>query len=272
MKEDPTIGIPIQHHEGDAGFDLVTTETVTLEPGECRVVSTGLRLVIPRGIYGQIMPRSGMAKMGLTVDGGVIDSSYNGVVHAILVNRNHNRTLTIHRYDRVVQILFLPVINTPLKEITKMPQTTRSDQGFGSTGMYRVMSRKPMITNEEERTKTAGKAVYKLGSTLTEDQKQTIHQLMKAYEDVSAIEFEEIKNSKVRFTHKINTEDSLPIKSQPYRVPIQYREWMRKEITEMEQAGIIRKSKSPWASPVVIVPKKTGDPQNPFSPRLCVDF
>ena len=48
-------------------------------------------------------------------------------------------------------------------------------------------------------------------------------------------------------------------------------EWVQKEIECLEHVGIITKSMSPWASPIVVVPK-TSSPREPLKRRLCVDF
>ena len=62
-----------------------------------------------------------------------------------------------------------------------------------------------------------------------------------------------------------------PIASRPYTVPLKHYEWVQKEISTLERAGIITKSISPWASPVVILPKKSA-PGEPPQRRMCVDF
>ena len=69
----------------------------------------------------------------------------------------------------------------------------------------------------------------------------------------------------------IDTGNSPPIASRPYTLPLKHHEWVRNEITTLERAGIITKSISPWASPVVIVPKKSA-PGEPPQRRMCVDF
>ena len=69
----------------------------------------------------------------------------------------------------------------------------------------------------------------------------------------------------------IDTGNSPPITSRPYTLPLKHYEWVRKEISTLERAGIITKSISPWASPVVIVPKKSA-PGEPPQRRMCVDF
>ena len=67
-------------------------------------------------------------------------------------------------------------------------------------------------------------------------------------------------------THRIDTDDVLPIHSSPYKIPQKLEEEVNKEIEKMLQLGIIRASMSPWASPVVIVPKPDG------TIRFCMDY
>ena len=69
----------------------------------------------------------------------------------------------------------------------------------------------------------------------------------------------------------IDTGDSPPIASRPYTLSLKHFNWVQKEITTLERAGIIKKSISPWASPVVIVPKKYA-PGEPPQRRMCIDF
>ena len=69
----------------------------------------------------------------------------------------------------------------------------------------------------------------------------------------------------------IDTGESPPIASKPYTLSLKHYDWVQKEITTLERAGIITKSISPWASPVVIVPKKSA-PGEPPQRWMCVDF
>ena len=66
--------------------------------------------------------------------------------------------------------------------------------------------------------------------------------------------------------HDINTETARPINCAPYRrAPIE-REQLRNLVNDMLDKGVVRESQSPWASPVVLIPKKDG------SVRFCVDY
>ena len=64
---------------------------------------------------------------------------------------------------------------------------------------------------------------------------------------------------------------SAELSSRPYTLPLKYYEWVQRKIESLERAGVITKSMSKWASPIVIVPKKSA-PGEPLKRRLCVDF
>ena len=72
-------------------------------------------------------------------------------------------------------------------------------------------------------------------------------------------------------TMHVDTGDSPPICQKPYTLPLKHYSWVQQEIETLEQAGIIKKSLSPWASPIVVVPKKSR-PGEPPRWRMCVDF
>ena len=69
----------------------------------------------------------------------------------------------------------------------------------------------------------------------------------------------------------VDTGDSPPICQKPYTLPLKHYSWVQQEVETLERAGIIKKSLSPWASPIVVVPKKS-TPGEPPRWRMCVDF
>ena len=69
----------------------------------------------------------------------------------------------------------------------------------------------------------------------------------------------------------IDTGDSPPVCQKPYSLPLKHVEWVQKELEILERAGVIQRSMSPWASPIVIVPKKS-EPGEPPRRRMCVDY
>ena len=67
----------------------------------------------------------------------------------------------------------------------------------------------------------------------------------------------------------VDTGDSPPVSSRPYTLPLKHYELVQKEIESLECAGISTKSMSPWASPIVIVPKKSSPQETPKEKIMC---
>jgi hypothetical protein len=106
---------------------------------------------------------------------------------------------------------------------------------------------------------------------LNNEQHSQIDQLFTEYANVFADNISQEGQSlelgqTTEVVHEIKTGDAKPIKLRAYRTVPDEKEFLREEITAMLEKGIIRESKSPWSSPVVIVPKKNG------KRRLCVDY
>ena len=94
--------------------------------------------------------------------------------------------------------------------------------------------------------------------------------LCKEFEDIFSKDSTDIGKTPL-ITMDIDTGDSPPVCQKPYNLPLKHREWVQKELETLERAGVIVRSISPWASPIVIVPKRT-EPGEPPRRRLCVDY
>ena len=117
---DPTIELPSYAYAGDAGLDLRSSEDVTLEPFERRLISTGLAIAIPEGYAGFVQPRSGMAlKHGLSMANtpGLIDSHYRGELKVIAINLDPREPISIKRGDRIAQLVIQQVPVVSLVEV-----------------------------------------------------------------------------------------------------------------------------------------------------------
>jgi len=237
IKLDERAIIPVQKHEGDAGFDLTALEEITLPPHEQEMISTGLQFIIPKGFVGIIKGRSGLALAGLHVLGGVIDQSFEGETKIILLNTSKIQKHQILSGERAAQILFIPVLQGILQEVKEHHGiSTRGTQGFGSTGVNAISHKK--ITNLEDGRGQETKTAYKIGENLDEKQQDHIHRLCKKFENIMATSFEEIKGT-TPFFHDVDTGDSKPIKQRPYVVPVKYKAWVEKEIKVLLDSGLI---------------------------------
>jgi hypothetical protein len=79
-----------------------------------------------------------------------------------------------------------------------------------------------------------------------------------------------VLTSTTKGCHDIRTGDALPIEKNPYRVPYALRDEMRRQLDEMLAKGVINPCASPWAAPVILVPKKSPDGTPKY--RFCTDF
>jgi len=122
-----------------AGLDLTASldAPVVIEPGERKLVPTGLAIALPRGFEGQVRPRSGLAlKHGVTCLNapGTIDADYRGELQVLLVNLS-GEPFVISRGDRIAQLVIAPVSQATLTEVDALDGTERGAGGFGSTAI-----------------------------------------------------------------------------------------------------------------------------------------
>ena len=101
------------------------------------------------------------------------------------------------------------------------------------------------------------------------DNKQQFEELNAKYPEVFSLNNEDIGHTQL-VTMDIDTGDSPPVCQKPYTLPLKHYSWVQQEIETLEWAGVIKKSISPWASPIV-VPKKSA-PGEPPRHRMCIDF
>ena len=135
---DPQLPLPSYSHAGDAGLDLLARVDIDVAPGERVAVPTGVSIALPEGFAAFVHPRSGLAlRQGLTVVNapGTIDAGYRGEIQVALVNLDHHESVSIHRGDRIAQLVISPVAVAVLHEVSSLPGSQRSAGGFGSTGV-----------------------------------------------------------------------------------------------------------------------------------------
>ena len=131
--------LPSYATEGAAGFDLHSSEFQTIPPhGGWALVSTGLKVEIPKGYEGQIRSRSGLAlKRGVVVlnSPGTIDSDYRGVIGVILQNHSGDE-FEVKPGDRIAQMVIAKVERPAIERtFVTLSKTDRAGGGFGSTGV-----------------------------------------------------------------------------------------------------------------------------------------
>jgi dUTP pyrophosphatase len=134
---DPGIAPPERAHPGDAGLDLRSAIDIVLHPGERAAIPTGIAVAIPDGYAGFVLPRSGMATrhgLALVNAPGLVDAGYRGEVKVVAINLDGREPIDIRRGDRIAQLVVLAVPDLPVREVDELPESTRGERGFGSTG------------------------------------------------------------------------------------------------------------------------------------------
>jgi len=126
--------IPTKADPDAAGFDLYASESAILEPGIQQLVHTHIAVCTPKGTYGRVAPRSGLAyKNNIFINAGVIDSNYTGEVGVIMVNFSKT-PFEVKRGDRIAQLILEQYSNAKIVEVKDLSQTVRGEGGFGSSG------------------------------------------------------------------------------------------------------------------------------------------
>jgi dUTP pyrophosphatase len=124
--------------EKSSGMDLFAAveEEIFLNPGERRLIPTGISISVPEGFEAQIRPRSGLAlKDGITLVNtpGTIDADYRGEIGILLINHGQ-KPFPVKRGDRIAQMVIAPVVRADLEWVENLDETPRSGGGFGHTG------------------------------------------------------------------------------------------------------------------------------------------
>ena len=133
------LSLPISASKFSSGVDLLCAEDTdtVLKPNKVKLISTGIKIMIPEGYEGQVRPRSGLAlKHGITVlnSPGTIDSDYRGIVKVILINLGEEKFI-IQRGDRIAQLVIQKIFFPNFEIVETLDKTKRGEGGFGHSGV-----------------------------------------------------------------------------------------------------------------------------------------
>jgi len=127
--------VPHYSHKGDAGLDLFSSVDSVLNKGEVKAVPTGIQVAIPEGHVGLIWDKSGISLKGVHRLAGVIDSGYRGEVRVVMANLGE-KLFVVKRGMKIAQLLIQPVMDVEVVEVDELKETSRGQNGFGSTGKF----------------------------------------------------------------------------------------------------------------------------------------
>jgi dUTP pyrophosphatase len=134
---DAELPLPRYAHPGDAGLDLYARHDAALDPrGGRALVPTGIAIAIPPGHAAFVLPRSGLAlRHGVTVvnSPGLIDAAYRGEVKVVMLNTDPHAAYTVHRGDRIAQLVVQRVEEVVWQVVDRLDGEDRGG-GFGHSG------------------------------------------------------------------------------------------------------------------------------------------
>lgn len=133
-----TAKIPTQGSKFSAGFDLYADNEniIDIAPHSTVKVGTGIAITPPKGYFGAIAARSGLAtKRGLRPANclGICDEDYTGE-YIVALHNDTDEMMSIEPHERIAQLVFLPYISVEFEDVIELEETERGAGGFGSTG------------------------------------------------------------------------------------------------------------------------------------------
>lgn len=127
--------LPVRAKVGDAGADLKLKEDVFLLPNRKMRVGTGVKVEIPPGYVGLVVPRSSSGKLDIRLANtvGVIDSGYRGEI-MVFLKYTGDDIYEGEAGDRIAQLIIVPFVCATYTAVSELSDTDRGDGGFGHTG------------------------------------------------------------------------------------------------------------------------------------------
>ena len=124
---------PVRATKGAAGYDVFAYNDKLIPKHSVRQVCIGVRIEMPSGMYAEFKSRSSYVLKNLSVERGVIDSDYRGLLFVCI--RNHNdHDILIKKDQKIAQLIFLNCVYPEFDFVEELSETERGEQGFGSTG------------------------------------------------------------------------------------------------------------------------------------------
>jgi dUTP pyrophosphatase len=124
----PTRGSPLA-----AGYDLYSAQDTNIPARGKGLVKTDIQIRVPRGTYGRVAPRSGLAwKQHIDIGAGVVDEDYRGNVGVVMFN-HADQVFKVKKGDRIAQLVCEKIAYPEIHEMKTLDNTERGEGGFGST-------------------------------------------------------------------------------------------------------------------------------------------
>ena len=133
MKTSDRAHAPFKGSPLAAGYDLYSAVNIIVPAQGRALIHTDLKVSVPRGTYGRIAPRSGLAATHfIDVGAGVVDEDYRGPLVVVIFNHAHV-PFEVKQGDRIAQLICEKIVYPDLMQVADLDATERGHGGFGSS-------------------------------------------------------------------------------------------------------------------------------------------
>ena len=126
--------LPERKTSGSAGYDLFSNNDYRLLPFHREWILTGIKISLPKGLFGRILPRSSLSSIYVDTGAGVIDEDYRGEIKVLLINNHQNNIFLVNKGMRIAQMVVEKYYEVGFECSHELDETDRGNNGFGSTG------------------------------------------------------------------------------------------------------------------------------------------
>ncbi len=160
-------------------------------------------------------------------------------------------------WDLMIPYMVLEKIG-PVTYRVRQPGRRKAEQ------LYQINLQKKWVGSRDQLAAlaTSDPVVVDINPNLSAAQKGELQHLIGQFSDV----FSSLPGQTNVLQHDIRMPPGVIVRQRPYRVPEARRQAIEEEVQQMLKLGVIEPSRSPWSSPIVIVPKPDG------TLRFCNDF
>ena len=186
--------------------------------------------------------------------------------HTVL--RTESLTILVTNYNKAIQLLGILPTQTdpddPLHRLEVLPDSINAQAGYHLQPCAGLSVRE-LMTDQAREERVLNE--INVNPELSNDQRRCVEELLRRYAGVFAFELEDLSQATDLVEHPIDISPSSVPKYQVRgrRLSVPEMKFVEEEVSRLLEAGIIEESNSPWASPVVVVPKGS-------SYRLCVNY